>query len=226
MKHLLFACFFFLLLSVASHANQYEEYYPLYDKFHKLAESGDVTAQRALGYIYITGEGVEQDYAEAYKWFKLAAEQDNASACFMTGYLLDAGLGVEENREEAARWFQKAADLNEPISQSIIGYCYMSGSRGYPVDYNKALHYNTLSAKQGQEAAYVYLAMQYGYGWGVFRNYAKSWFWANLADTGDQTYMEDFDRKLLDEVLAGLKKYMSKKDMTRAQTYTLENIWD
>ena len=41
-----------------------------------LAEQGDASAQFNLGFMYGTGQGVSQDYAEAARWFRLAAEQD------------------------------------------------------------------------------------------------------------------------------------------------------
>jgi TPR repeat protein len=46
------------------------------------AENGDAVAQYRLGSSYLSGSGVQQDYAEAAKWFKLAAEQGLAAAQF------------------------------------------------------------------------------------------------------------------------------------------------
>jgi len=37
-------------------------------------ETGAAAAQFALGTIYVTGEGVEQDFKAALSWFEIAAE--------------------------------------------------------------------------------------------------------------------------------------------------------
>ena len=37
------------------------------------AERGDAYAQNNLGFMYASGEGVPQDFAEAYKWWAVAA---------------------------------------------------------------------------------------------------------------------------------------------------------
>ena len=46
----------------------------------KRAQRGDPAAQSELGFIYATGEGVTQDYAEALHWILLAAEQIGAAS--------------------------------------------------------------------------------------------------------------------------------------------------
>jgi TPR repeat protein len=40
--------------------------------YHLAAEQGYPNAQHNIGYMYDTGEGVEQDYKEALKWYTLA----------------------------------------------------------------------------------------------------------------------------------------------------------
>jgi len=44
------------------------------------AEQGDADAQYNLGWMYVKGEGVPQNYKTAVKWYTLAAEQGLASA--------------------------------------------------------------------------------------------------------------------------------------------------
>jgi TPR repeat protein len=48
--------------------------------FRKAAEQGEVFAQYNLGWMYGTGTGVPQDYAEAVKWYCMAADQGDAEA--------------------------------------------------------------------------------------------------------------------------------------------------
>ena len=48
--------------------------------YRKAAEQGDAYAQGQLGWMYDSGQGIAQDYAEAVKWYHKAAEQGNAFA--------------------------------------------------------------------------------------------------------------------------------------------------
>jgi len=45
--------------------------------FRTAAEQGYAPAQHNLGYAYLNGQGIPQDYVEAYKWFTLAAADGN-----------------------------------------------------------------------------------------------------------------------------------------------------
>ena len=45
-----------------------------------------------LGFMYVAGEGIPQDYVEALKWFRLAADQGQANAqCFLGLMYFEAG---------------------------------------------------------------------------------------------------------------------------------------
>ena len=48
--------------------------------YHNAAIMGNAAAQCDLGYCYIKGLGVTQDYAEAVKWYRKAAEQGDEDA--------------------------------------------------------------------------------------------------------------------------------------------------
>ena len=44
------------------------------------AEQGDANAQNSLGFMYVNGTGVIQDYVRAHMWFNIAASQGDESA--------------------------------------------------------------------------------------------------------------------------------------------------
>jgi uncharacterized protein len=48
--------------------------------YFEAARRGHAGAQHALGILYMTGKGVQQDAAEAQKWFRRAAEQGHAAS--------------------------------------------------------------------------------------------------------------------------------------------------
>jgi hypothetical protein len=65
-----------------------------FDDTKKAAEQGDARAQNSLGQMYVSGQGVPQDYKEALKWFRLAAEQGHEDAQFGLAVMYITGDGV------------------------------------------------------------------------------------------------------------------------------------
>ncbi|MGO2136107.1 MAG: tetratricopeptide repeat protein, partial [Marinobacter sp.] len=49
------------------------DYAAALQEFRPLAEQGHAGAQYILGFMYTTGQGVPQDYAEAVTWYRKAA---------------------------------------------------------------------------------------------------------------------------------------------------------
>ncbi len=74
------------------------------ERLRQLAESGDATAQFALGARYATGEEVVQDYSTAAHWFTLAADQGHVVAQATLGAYYWAGRGVPEDLYKAYFW--------------------------------------------------------------------------------------------------------------------------
>ena len=74
-----------------------------------LAAQGNAFAQSNLGFMYDSGQGVQQDYGEAAKWYRLAAEQGNARAQSNLGSLYASGEGVPQDYVQAYMWFDLAA---------------------------------------------------------------------------------------------------------------------
>jgi TPR repeat protein len=96
--------------------------------YRKAAEQEFLPAQRLLGKLYISGEGVPKDFIEAGKWFKLAAEQGDADAQYNLGVMHENGEGFQENFAEAAKWYQKAAEQGHGDAQYNLGLWYMNGN--------------------------------------------------------------------------------------------------
>lgn len=51
------------------------DYEKAYEYFYKAAKLKNPVGQSGLGYMYLHGLNVAQDYSEALNWFTLAAEQ-------------------------------------------------------------------------------------------------------------------------------------------------------
>lgn len=73
------------------------------------AQQGDPQAQLFVGYLYETGQGVRQDYAEAVRWYRKAAEQGNTIAQAQLGNMYRLGKGVSQSYVMAYMWFDISA---------------------------------------------------------------------------------------------------------------------
>lgn len=109
------------------------------------ADQGNSKAQNNLGYAYLNGQGVMQNYAEAFKLFQRAADQGSAAAQSNLGYMYLNGQGMPKNDASALAWFKKAADkgnttaieaieayrkkaaLGDAIAQTNLGVMYSNG---------------------------------------------------------------------------------------------------
>lgn len=75
----------------------------------RAAEAGHVPAQVILGNLYLTGQGVTQDYLRARHWFEIAANDYHPIALLRLGEVYRDGLGLPPNRAQAISYFQQAA---------------------------------------------------------------------------------------------------------------------
>lgn len=98
----------------------------------KAAQAGKTAAQYAIGGMYESGWGVEQDLSQALDWYRQAAEKGHVDAQYRIGYSYYRGLGgAEQDYSLAHRWFLKAAEGGSQSAQRYLGEMY---SRGLGVD--------------------------------------------------------------------------------------------
>ena len=58
------------------------------------ANAGDMVSQNILGWAYLSGQGVTQDYSIAFSWISKSAEQGNTWALGQLGLMYQNGYGV------------------------------------------------------------------------------------------------------------------------------------
>ena len=81
------------------------------------AYAGDADAQLSLAYMYLRGEGVEQDYEKAFKWTEKSANQGVAQAQNELGRAYEQ---MKQDYNKAIEWYQKAAAQNyQPAQQNL-----------------------------------------------------------------------------------------------------------
>ena len=141
------------------------------------AELGNVNAQFDLGFMYDTGKGVAQDYAQAAYWYRKAADQGLKEAQFMLGFLYQTGKGVDHDYTQAAYWFQKAADQGLAYAQSNLGIMYKYGT-GVTQDFKQAAYWFRKAAIQEHASSQYELGLMYEDGLGVSQDdvLAAAWY--------------------------------------------------
>lgn len=91
------------------------------------AEKGSADAQNNLGFAYLRGDGLPQDYSQARSWFENAANGGSTQAMHNLADMYRRGSGVPEDLEMAAQWIRKGAELGEPSEQMHICLIYALG---------------------------------------------------------------------------------------------------
>jgi uncharacterized protein len=91
------------------------------------AEKGDAQAQFDVGYVFATGEGVEQDEVRAFFWYEKAAAQNHTSAQYKLGMAYLHGEGVSSDLQKALDLITLAADKNLAEAQYDLAVLYDEG---------------------------------------------------------------------------------------------------
>jgi|TARA_B110000908_G_scaffold11742_1_gene13710 TPR repeat protein len=115
-------------------------------EWRPLAEQGNSDAQKDLGVMYYTGQGVSQDYAEAVKWYRLAAEQGNADAQSNLAEMYYKGQGILLDYDEAAKWLQLVAKDGSAPAQHNLALMYEAGNGVLQSNVMAHMWYNIASA--------------------------------------------------------------------------------
>ncbi|MGH8647416.1 MAG: tetratricopeptide repeat protein, partial [Gammaproteobacteria bacterium] len=116
--------------------------------FRSLAERGHAKAQRKLGVMYVSGQGVDRNLHEAAKWYRRAADQGEAEAQNALGELYASGGGVPQDYGQAVYWFRKAAVQGLPEAQYNLAAMYAKG-HGVPRDDEAARSWCSKAGGQG-----------------------------------------------------------------------------
>ncbi|MEZ8731237.1 tetratricopeptide repeat protein [Vibrio splendidus] len=73
------------------------------------AYQGQLDAQLSVAYLYLSGEGIEQDDEKAAEWFVTAANNGSPEAQTQLGLMYISGSGVQASQAEAVTWIGMAA---------------------------------------------------------------------------------------------------------------------
>ncbi len=134
----------------------------------RAAEQGYSTAQWALGFAYLCGNGslVRKDEREALRWLRKAANGGNPKGALHLSLLLLRGNVIDHNAKEAqqllrnqcegAIMFDQADDFDNDdkgLVFFLLSETYVVGGQGATIDKSKGLEYLRKSASYGYEDA-------------------------------------------------------------------------
>ena len=150
-----------LLISIAGNASAdgvkgfeaYEkgDYATALKEFLPLAESGQTSAEAAVGQMYFEGKGMAPDPKQAARWLEPAAAKGNARAQYLLGKLYLSGEGVAAADPAKAAALTKAA-ADQLLVEAQVDTCafYYQGV-GVQKDLVQAYLYANLAAQQGSQ---------------------------------------------------------------------------
>lgn len=141
------------------------------------ANAGEADAQLQLGYAYVTGQGVPQDYTQGVQWYRKAAEQGLPEAQQKLGDEASASNG---DWEQATYWYRKAAEQGNAEAQSSLGFACRYGL-DVPQDDAEAIHWWRKAAEQNYGGAQYWLGVAYQDGKGVPQDDAEAVQWFRKA---------------------------------------------
>jgi TPR repeat protein len=82
---------------------------------------GSVVAMRAIGLIYLRGEGdTAQDLPRAVRAFRTAARSGDAESMYTLGVMFHRGYAVQANQAQAITWLQRAADAGYAPARTVL----------------------------------------------------------------------------------------------------------
>lgn len=103
MKKILLAGILLLGMSLSLSAGNFED-------AKKACDKGDGDGCGKLGFLYSSGQGVEQDDFKAVEFFGKACDAGDAGGCYNLGYSYESGTGVGQDDSKAKELYGKACD--------------------------------------------------------------------------------------------------------------------
>ncbi|RHZ80923.1 hypothetical protein Glove_130g33 [Diversispora epigaea] len=147
-----------------------------FERYLKLAESGNHIGQNYLGDCYYYGTGVRKDKEKAFQWYLKSAEGGNLLGQSNLGYCYQNGIGTTKDEEKAFQWYLKSAEGGDNKGKCNLGYCYQNGI-GTTKDKEKAFQWYLKSAEGGNLLGQSNLGYCYQNGIGTTKDEEKAFQW-------------------------------------------------
>ena len=106
------------------HLLQKKDFKHAKEKLEVADKLGHVDAPRALGLMYINGDGVKQDYSMALYYFKKAYKRGNYVAAYDIGAMYKNGEHFNKNIKIAKKYYLIAAKKDYGLAQFELAKIY------------------------------------------------------------------------------------------------------
>ena len=153
-----------------------KEYEKALKAFELSSKSGNLDSLTALGVMYLSGFGVEQDNKKGYTYIKTAADQSDPKAQYTLGALYYLGAGVTRDLNKAFYWLSLASDQSYLDAKYNLGVMYEFGE-GVEQSHIRAYDYYIFAARQGNLDSQIKVAEMYKQGIGTDQDLEKSAYW-------------------------------------------------
>lgn len=180
------------------------------------AEAGFDEAQFSVGTMYWFGDGIELDNKSAVLWLEKAAEQGHILAMSTLATHYESG-SEDRDSKKVFEWSLKAAQAGYEPFYVLIGDYYRDGIDGVKKDYKQAFFWYEKAAESGNKIGIYNLSYLYYCGFGVKRNYTKSFELLLMSDTtqhyvqqalGEHYYYGRGVEKNIDKALVYFDKFI------------------
>lgn len=161
MKKLIGVLVLGLMLSMAVHADQFDDALEVYSKgnyqqayqlFLPIAQKGNADSQYWVGLMYESGQGVRQDYKQAIYWYRISARNGNKDAQSLLAHFYYYGRHILQDYKQAFYWNKRAAEQGKISAQISLAEMYEEG-KGAPKDNLRAHMWFNLAAANGYSDA-------------------------------------------------------------------------
>jgi len=149
------------------------------------AEQGYAEAQYLVGFQFMQGVGVEQNYDKAFHWFEKGAENNYFDAEYGLATLYNLGRGTEKNTTQAFHWYLKAAESGHVQAAYWAGQ-FLDFGEGVRENKSEAVRWYRKAANRGHVKAQYRLARKLAAGEGVAKNDVEALSWYTIsAESGN-----------------------------------------
>jgi TPR repeat protein len=93
--------------------------------YTKAAKEKNTVAICNLGYMYLSGTGVDINPSMAFEKYKEAADLGNSDAQFNLGYFYRRGFGVAQSNKKSMEWYKASAKQRNVYANYALGLAYM-----------------------------------------------------------------------------------------------------
>jgi hypothetical protein len=156
--------------------------------YQKAVWSGSAKGALMLGWLYHTGNGVQQNPAEAMRLYTDAGNRGQTDAMYRLGLMCEDGDGVVKDPGVAAQWFYEAARRGHAYAQEELGWMFATGTGVSKPDHRAAFAWFLPAARAGLMRSQTAVASEYDIGQVVEKNPSEAVEWYRKAAAQNETF--------------------------------------